>query len=106
MAAYTVAAGDVGKYEIALSANTEDVVTFGGDVGDPTITDLPRVEILHHSGASPIYVRLGATAAVGADNCYIVLPGTSVMVEPSTVGDTSVHVKSAAAAVYSVANGG
>lgn len=107
MAAYTVAVGDHGKYEVALAANTEDVVTFGGGAGDATVTDLTRVEVVHHSGTAPIYVRFGATAVVKADSCRgVVPPGTSAIFEPSTSGDTAVHVISAAAAVYSVINGG
>jgi hypothetical protein len=100
LAAYTVAAGDIGKYEIAMTAATEDTVTFTG-------TDLSQVEVKQLSGASPVYFRFGATAAVvKADGCYDVHPGTAVIVQPPTSGETVVRLISAAAAVVSVSNGG
>lgn len=97
MTAYTVAANDLGKYEKTLAANTEDTVTFGAD--------LTRVEILHHGGAAPIYIRFGGAATVAGDNCRLVMPGTSIITEPPTSGATTVSVISAAAATYSVTNG-
>jgi hypothetical protein len=106
MAAHTVASTDVGKYELTLAANAEDIVTFGGGSGDTAVTDLKRVEVYHHSGAAPLYVRIGGTATVKGDNCWLVAPNGSVLLDPATAGDTEVHVISAAAAVYSVANGG
>jgi hypothetical protein len=106
LAAYTVAATDIGKYEVALAANTEDVITFGGAAADATITDLTHLEVIHHSGTSPLYFRFGGAATVRGDNCYVVAPGTAVKVQPPTSGDTAVSVISAAAVVYSVANGG
>lgn len=102
MAAYTVAAADIGAYEKTLAANTEDTVTFGGGAADPTITDVGAVEIIHHGGAAPIYFRLGATATVAGGPCYMVTPGTAYPVSPSTSGDTDVHLISASTAVYSV----
>lgn len=98
MAAYTVAAGDVGKYEIAHVANTEDTVTFTG-------TAVDRVDVVVHSGTSPVYFRFGSTAAVvKADGCHMVTPGTSVTCEVPTKDATVVRLISAAACVYSVAN--
>lgn len=106
MAAYTVAVGDIGKYELALTANTDDVVTFGGGAADSVIVDLTRVEIVHHSGTNPLYVRFGVAATVKGDGCWMVMPGTATVLPVPTSGDTAVHVISAASAVYSVANGG
>jgi hypothetical protein len=98
LAAYTVAAGDVGKYELVGVANTEDTVTFTG-------TNLDKVDVVVHSGTSPVYFRFGSTAAVvKADGCYMATPGTAVTKETTDNSVTVVRVISAAACVYSVAN--
>lgn len=98
MAAYTVAVGDVGKYEIAHVANTEDTVTF-------TSTAVDRVDITVHSGTAPVYFRFGSTAAVvKADGCHMVPPGVSTTCEVPTKAVTVVRIISSAAAVVSVAN--
>jgi hypothetical protein len=103
MAAYTVAVGDIGKYEIAVAANTEDTVTFGGGAGDAAITDLSQVEIQQVSGAKPVYYCFGSTAAtVRGAHCRAVYPGTTAKVSPPTSGDTVVRLISEAAAVVSV----
>lgn len=98
MAAYTVAAGDVGKYELVGVANTEDTVTF-------TARAIDKVDVVVHSGTAPVYFRFGSTAAVvKADGCHMVTPGTAVTCEVPTKDVTVVRVISAAACVYSVAN--
>lgn len=96
MAAHTVAAGDMGKHEIALAAATEDTVTFTG-------RSLSQVEISVLSGTKPVYFRTDATTAVSAaDGTRAVYPGTSVVFDPGTSGATVVRLISAAAAVVSV----
>lgn len=98
MAAYTVAAGDVGKYELTLAANTEDTVTFTG-------ANLDKVDVVVHSGTAPVYFRFGSTAAVvKADGCHMVTPGTAVTCESPDNAVTVVRLISAATCVYSVAN--
>ena len=98
MAAYTVAAGDVGKYELIGVANTEDTVTF-------TSTNVDKVDVVVHSGSSPVYFRFGSTAAtVKGDGTHMVMPGTAVTCESPDNTATVVRVISAAACVYSVAN--
>lgn len=97
MAAYTVAAGDIGKYEIAVSASTEDTVTFTG-------VDVTEVVVKHLSGTKPVYYCFGSTAAtVRGAHCYDVHPGTAEYKQPPTAGATVVRLISEAAAVVSVA---
>jgi hypothetical protein len=98
LAAYTVAAGDVGKYELTGVANTEDTVTFTG-------TNIDKVDVVVHSGSAPVYFRFGSTAAtVKGDGCHMVTPGTAVTCETPDDSATVVRVISSAACVYSVAN--
>jgi hypothetical protein len=103
VAAYTVAVGEIGKYEIALAANTEDTITFGGGSGDATITDVTAVEVKVLTGTQPVYFCFGTTAAtVKGNHCYDAHPGTAVTVQPPTADDTIVRIISAAAATVSV----
>lgn len=98
MAAYTVSAGNVGKYELTGVANTEDTVTFTG-------TNIDTVEVIVHSGTSPVYFCVGSTAAtVKGDHTHVVLPGTSATYDVPNNDATVVRVISAGASVYSVAN--
>lgn len=108
MANWTVAPGEIGKYEIALAAATEDTVTFG--YGDTDTTDLSDVEVFVHSGAAPVYFRFGSSsvhpATVKGQDCWMCPVGTSVIVDPATEGDTVARLISSAAAVVSVSRAG
>lgn len=96
MADYTIDIGDRGAYELALGANTEDMVTFARDV------DVVEIKVM--GGApSPVYFTLDASVAtVKGGHCYDALPGTGVQVQPETPGPTVVRLISAGAATYSV----
>jgi hypothetical protein len=92
---YTIAAGGVGKYELALSANTEDIVDFP--------RDLSEVEVKCLTGTAPLYVSFGTAAAtVKGDHCYDVPVGTAATLPVRTDGATRVRVISSATATYSV----
>jgi hypothetical protein len=107
VADYTIATGGIGKYELDLVADTESTVTFGGGVADPAVSNLGRVEVKCLSGTTPVYFKFGSSAAtVKGDDCWDVHPGTSVVVEVGSSGDTVVRLISAEAAVVSVSNGG
>ena len=95
MTTYTIASGDVGKYELALAADTEDIVVFP--------RDLSAVEVKALTGTSPLYVCFGTeTATVKGDHCYDVPIGTMAVLPVRTDGATRVHVISDNAATYSV----
>jgi hypothetical protein len=97
--AYTVAAGDVGKYEIAVTAATEDTVTFGADV--------TAVEVKQLAGTKPVYFCFGSTAAtVKGGHCHDCPPDDRVIVQPPTSGGTVVRLICEATAVVSVSNRG
>jgi hypothetical protein len=97
VANYTIASGNVGKYELSLTANTEDIVDFP--------RDLSTVEVKCLTGTAPIYVSFGTVAAtVKGDQCYDVPPGTMVQIPVRTDGNTRVRLISSAAATYSVSS--
>lgn len=98
MAAYTVAATDIGKYELTTAASTEDTVTFNKPASSIEVTVL--------SGNAPVYFRFGATTAVAkADGTFAAYPGSTTRVERDTGQETTTVVRfiGDAAAVVSVA---
>lgn len=104
MATYTVPTGHIGIYEIALVADTESTVTFGGD--EPSAYRVGRVEVQVLTGTAPVYFRFGTgPASVKGSDCWSAHPGTAAVVEPPTSGDTVVRLICAAAATVSVARG-
>lgn len=104
MAAHDVPTGHIGAHEIALVADTESTVTFGGD--QPSVYDLGQVEVQVISGTAPVYFRFGQGAAtVKGTDCWSAQPGTAAVVDVPTAGDTVVRLISAAAAVVSVGRG-
>lgn len=104
MATYNIPTGHIGAYEIAVSANTEDRVIFGGDA--PSSYDLNTVEVVVISGTKPVYFRFGTgPATVKGSDCWFCAPGSGVQVSPPTSGDTTVRLICEAAAVVSVSSG-
>lgn len=95
MAAYAVAAGDRGAYEIAATADVEDTVTFGDD--------LPEVEIKVLAGG-PVYFTLDNTAAtVRGAHTYDAHNGKFTRAQPPTPGGTVVRlITSVLSTTYSV----
>ncbi|MCF7548910.1 hypothetical protein [Pseudonocardia sp. WMMC193] len=94
MASHTIAAGDVGVWEVALSANVADTVTFE--------TGPDHCWVAWHPGATqPLYLVSGsANATVKGGHCQMLLPGTSGEIE--TWGTARVSLISAGAGTYSV----
>lgn len=94
MADQTIAAGESGVYEIALVAATpqEVVVNFRGT--------RHVVEVVHNSGAKPIYVGKATQAAKAKTSEAQVVPG-GVAKLTLTQGD-SLWIVSAAVGEYSV----
>lgn len=89
MAAHTVAAGQIGVYEVTLTAATVDTVTFDDDVD--------TVEVLSHDGAAAVYFTVdGSTPTVAGKGCWM-LPAaaSSATVDVGTAGDTVVKLISA-----------
>jgi hypothetical protein len=92
MADVTVAADEVGAYEVALTANTAKSVLFQ--------RDLSEVEVANLGGTTTVYVRLSpeaearaATVAGAAGNkyCYPVYPN-SVVTLPASRIDGNLYV--------------
>lgn len=81
MAAYTVAAGQVGAYAKTFTASTADTVTFAYQA--------TAVEVINHSSTAGehIYVRLDGTTPVAAAAATIIVPPGTVRVIPVRQAD-------------------
>lgn len=96
MADFTVTSAQIGKYEIALTANVARSVEFR--------RDLSVVEVTALSAEQSVYFTVdGSAPTVAGSNCYALLPGTNAMqVEVATNGNTLVRLISAGAATVNV----
>lgn len=97
VADFTVAPGDLGKYEIALAAGVETTVTFS--------EDLDQVEISNDTGAARVYFTVdGTPATVRGARCRQ-LPAAMHYVRPNVYGsgNTKVRLISEATTMVSVA---
>ncbi|MDX3661310.1 DUF4082 domain-containing protein [Streptomyces sp. ID05-26A] len=97
VAEYTVAEGDLGKYEITLAAGIETTVTFSDD--------LDQVEISNDNGAGRVYFTVdGTPATVRGPRCRQI-PAAMHYVRANVYGvnDTVVRLISEAATMVSVA---
>lgn len=100
MAVHDVAANQVGVHNLALSADTVEIVQFTDDV--------EQVEVTQISGDEPVYFTTddstpAVPAAGAASACYSTLaPMQPVLLDPRTWQATSVSLVCAAAAVVSV----
>lgn len=96
MSEYSVPAGHIGIYDLVLTANQVDTVTFEG-------VDLREVEILT-DGAADIYVTFdGQVPAVRGTHCWKVPAVAGSVVLPNhTEGETVVNLISVGTPVYSV----
>lgn len=91
MATYTVT---VAKHA-TLTANVVDTVTIN--------RNLDSIEVLNR-GTAELYFTISpaSTVTVGGDNCYLVMPGQAVQIEPPDSRTTTVNLISVAALAYSV----
>jgi hypothetical protein len=104
MADILVDQGEVGAYEIALTANTEQRVIF-------TNRDLSEVEVANLGGTSTVYVALSASgypksATVAGKSCYAVYPNSVVTLPVRVDGATLVSLICATSTTASVASTG
>jgi len=99
MADYTIAADQVGVYEIPLTAgNTKTVAVKGRGF---YITS--SVQISVHDASMPVYVRLGSTVAVKQPTASVVTAGTWLDLTTGSGDDVTIALISAADATVSVA---
>lgn len=78
-----------------LTTSTVDTVAL--------TSDFNSVEVFNRGAANEIWFTTdGTTPTVGGDNCYVVLPGTALRVEPSSPGTTTVQLLCVSANAYSV----
>jgi hypothetical protein len=99
MADVTVAADEIGAYEIALTANTPKSVEFQ--------RDLSEVEVANMGGTTTVYVRLSSVAearaavvagATGNKACWPVFPNsTATLPAPRIDGNLYVSLISSGA---------
>jgi hypothetical protein len=100
MAVHVIPDGQVGVHNLALSANTVEVVQFGQDVD--------QVEVIQISGSAPVYFTTdGSTPTVPANGaasaCYSTIAAmVSVQLDPRTWQATSIGLISASSATVSV----
>lgn len=99
MADYTVAAGDVGKYNKTLTADTVDSVTFADDIRS--------VQVISDGSAAVFYTVDGSVPVVDGDGSFFV-PAGGVMVSEQRVSPSdgvTVKLVSGGTPVYSVVRG-
>lgn len=97
MTAVAVGATEIGAWEQALVAATEDAVTFA--------RYCPKVRVVNVTGTSPIYFTTdGTSVTVGGKGTHWLpaVAGTSKTIEVKTGGNTVVKLKSAGTPSYSV----
>jgi len=95
----TIAANQIGSYEIALAANTVSNVTISFDYTSPT----NLVQVLVHSGTAPVYAKYGAGVTLKDQSSTLIMPQMwSTMLANPNSNQVTVSLISSAAAVVSV----
>lgn len=97
MSVHKVGHDEVGAYELALSADTPEVVEFA--------SNLARVEVVSDGSASIYFTVDGGAPAVKGTNCFYLPAGAicSREVESKTNRPTVVQIISAGSPICSVA---
>jgi hypothetical protein len=96
MAAYTVAAGEIGAHEKTLVASTVDTVTFTGELSDVDIRVL-------NEGSTGIYWTIdGRVPTVGAATANYLPPNSVAVIAVGSSAGTVVTLISSGTPKYSV----
>lgn len=99
MADINIAPGELGAYEIPLSAGEVTTVTFNNLPGYTANT----LQVSVHSGTAPVYVKRGNTVTPRDPRSFVVNAGTWLDIDAGYGETGTISITSDANAVVSVA---